>query len=69
MRGKTKQSDDAALKERSARITEPEVEIAERLHTEIDEFHREGDEQRIGFDLQLADARNVKGSTYPPSPP
>ena len=57
--------------ERDARIAELEGEIAEaaktaegaeRLRTEMDELRRRGDEERVGFELQLAGARNVKAA-------
>ena len=62
---------EAALKERDARIAELEGEIAEaaktaegaeRLRAEMDELRRQGEEQRVGFELQLAGARNVKAA-------
>ena len=62
---------EAALKERDARIAELEGEIAEaaktaegaeRLRAEMDELRRRGDEERVGFELQLAGARNVKAA-------
>ena len=62
---------EAALKERDARIAELEGEIAEaaktaegaeRLRAEMDELRRKGDEERVGFELQLAGARNVKAA-------
>lgn len=61
----------AALKERDAKIAELEGEIArvekaadatERLRAEMDELRRQGGEQRIGFELQIAGARNVKAA-------
>lgn len=60
---------EAALKERDAKIAVLEGEIAEaaktadaaeKLRTEMDELRRQGDEQRIGFELQLAGVRIVK---------
>ena len=60
---------EAALKERDAKIAKLEGEIAEaaktadaaeKLRAEMDELRRQGDEQRIGFELQLAGVRNVK---------
>ena len=54
---------EAALKERDEKIAALEGEIAEAaktLHAEMDELRRRGDEERIGFELQLAGARNVK---------
>ena len=62
---------EAALKERDARIAELEGEIAEAAQTaegaealrkEMDELRRRGDEERVGFELQLAGARNVKAA-------
>lgn len=62
---------EAALKERDARIAELEGEIAEaaktaegaeKLRAEMDELRRRGDEERVGFGLQLAGARNVKAA-------
>lgn len=61
----------AALKERDARIAELEGEIAEaaktaegaeKLRAEMDELRRRGDEERVGFELQIAGARNVKAA-------
>ena len=62
---------EAALKERDARIAELEGEIAEAAKTaegaealrrEMDELRRKGDEERVGFELQIAGARNVKAA-------
>ena len=62
---------EAALKERDERIAALEGEIAEaaktaenaeKLRTEMDELRRKGDEERVGFELQLAGARNVKAA-------
>lgn len=62
---------EAALAERDARIAELEGEIAEAaktaegaeaLRAEMDELRRRGDEERVGFELQLAGARNVKAA-------
>ena len=62
---------EAALRERDARIKELEDEIAEaaktaksaeKLRAEIDELKRTGDEQRVGFELAMAGARNVKAA-------
>ena len=62
---------EAALAERDERIAELEGEIAEAAKTvegaealrkEIDELRRKGDEERVGFELQLAGARNVKAA-------
>ena len=53
----------AQLAERDAKIVEPEGEIAEsteKPHAEMDELRRKGGEQRVGFELKLAGARNVK---------
>lgn len=68
---KAREDYEAALKERDARIAELEGEIAEsaktaegaeRLRAEMDELRRKGDEERVGFELQLAGARNVKAA-------
>ena len=62
---------EAALAERDARIAELEGEIAEaaktaesaeKLRAEMDQLRRRGDEERVGFELQLAGARNVKAA-------
>lgn len=62
---------EAALAERDARIKELESEIAEaaktaegaeKLRAEMDELRRRGDEERVGFELQIAGARNVKAA-------
>lgn len=62
---------EAVLKERDARIAELEGEIAEAAKTaegtealrkEMDELRRKSDEERVGFELQLAGARNVKAA-------
>lgn len=62
----------AALAERDARIAELEAGIAEAaktaegaeaLRAEMDELRRQGEEQRVSFELQLAGARNVKAAT------
>ena len=62
---------EAALAERDARIAELEGEIAEaaktadgaeKLRAEMDELRRRGDEERVGFELQMAGARNVKAA-------
>lgn len=62
---------EAALAERDARIAELEGEIAEaaktaegaeKLRAEMDELRRKGNEERVGFELQLAGARNVKAA-------
>ena len=68
---KAREDYEAALKERDARITELEGEIAEAAKTaesaealrkEMDELRRRGNEERVGFELQLAGARNVKAA-------
>lgn len=68
---KAREDYEAALKERDARIAELEGEIAEAgktaegaeaLRKEMDELRRRGDEERVGFELQLAGARNVKAA-------
>lgn len=53
---------EAALKERDERIAALEGEIAEALRKEMDGLRRKGDEERVGFELQLAGARNVKAT-------
>jgi len=62
---------EAALAERDARIAELEGEIAEAARIaegaeaprkEMDELRRRGDEERVGFELQLAGVRNVKAA-------
>ena len=62
---------EAALRERDERIAELEGEIAEAAKTaegaealrkEMDELRRKGDEERVGFELQMAGARNVKAA-------
>lgn len=62
---------EAALKERDERIAALEGEIAEAAKTaesaealrkEMDELRRRGDEERVGFELQIAGARNVKAA-------
>lgn len=62
---------EAALRERDERIAALEGEIAEaaktaesaeRLRAEMDELRRQGEEQRVGFELQMAGARNVKAA-------
>ena len=69
--GKARAEYEAALKERGARTAELEGEIAEaaktaesaeRLRAEMDELRRQGDAQRVSFELQLAGARNVKAA-------
>lgn len=68
---KAREDYEAALAERDARIAELEGEIAEaaktaegaeKLRAEMDELRRRGDEERVGFELQLAGARNVKAA-------
>lgn len=68
---KAREDYETALKERDARIAELEGEIAEAAKTaegaealrkEMDELRRKGDEERVGFELQLAGARNVKAA-------
>lgn len=62
---------EAALSERDERIAALEGEIAEaartaesaeKLRSEMDELRRKGEEQRVGFELQIAGARNVKAA-------
>lgn len=62
---------EAALRERDERIAALEGEIAEAARTaesaealrkEMDELRRKGDEERVGFELQIAGARNVKAA-------
>lgn len=62
---------EAALRERDERIAALEGEIAEAartaesaeaLRTEMDELRRRGAEERVGFELQIAGARNVKAA-------
>ncbi|WP_417134900.1 hypothetical protein [Rubneribacter badeniensis] len=62
---------EAALKERDTKIAELEGQIAEaaksaesaeKLHAEMAELKRRGEEERVGFELQLAGARNVKAA-------
>ena len=57
---------EAALAERDAKIAELEKSIADAAKTaesaEMNELRRQGEEQRIGFELQLAGARNVKAA-------
>jgi hypothetical protein len=68
---KAREDYEAALAERDARIAELEGEIAEAAKTaegaealrkEMDELRRKGDEERVGFELQLSGARNVKAA-------
>ena len=62
---------EAALRERDERIAALEGEIAEaaktaesaeRLRAEMDELRRKGEEERVGFELQIAGARTVKAA-------
>ena len=62
---------EAALAERDERIAALEGEIAEaaktaesaeKLRADMDELRRRGDEKRVGFELQIAGARNVKAA-------
>lgn len=62
---------EVALRERDERIAALEGEIAEaartaesaeKLRAEMDELRRRGDEERVGFELQIAGARNVKAA-------
>ena len=62
---------EAALKQRDERTAALEGEIAEaaktaeaaeRLRAEMDELRRCSDEERVGFELQIAGARNVKAA-------
>ena len=68
---KAREDYEEALVERDARIAELAGEIAEaaktaegaeRLRAEMDELRRRGDEERVGFELQIAGARNVKAA-------
>lgn len=63
---------EALLAERDARIAALEGEIleaaktaeaAEALRAEMDVLRRQGEEQRVAFELQMAGARNVKAAT------
>lgn len=62
---------EAALRERDERIEALEGDIAEaaetaesadKLRKEMDELRRQGEEQRVGFELQMAGTRNVKAA-------
>lgn len=56
---------EALLAERDVKIAEMEgaiAEAAEKLRAEMDEPRRQGDEQRIGFELQMAGCRSVKAA-------
>lgn len=61
----------ALLAERDAKIAELEgavseaaktAEAAEALRAEMDELRRQGEEQRVEFELTMAGARNVKAA-------
>lgn len=66
--GKAREEFEAALADRDARIAELEGQIAEaaktaeKLRAEMDELRRQGDEQSIGFELQMARCRSVKAA-------
>lgn len=69
--GKARADYEAALRERDERIAALEGEIAEaaktaesaeKLRAEMEELRRQGEEQRVGFELQMAGARNVKAA-------
>lgn len=62
---------EAALRERDEKIAALGGEIAEaaktaesaeKLRAEMDELRRRGDEERVGFELQITGARNVKAA-------
>ena len=62
---------EALLAERDAKIAELEgtiaeaaksAEAAEALRVEMDELRRQGEEQRVEFELTMAGARNVKAA-------
>ncbi|WP_346695756.1 hypothetical protein [Thermophilibacter mediterraneus] len=62
---------EALLAERDAKIVELEgaiaeaaksAEAAEALRAEIDELRRQGEEQRVEFELRMAGARNTKAA-------
>ena len=62
---------EALLAERDARIVELEgaiaeaaksAEAAEALRAEMDELRRQGEEQRVEFELTMAGARNVRAA-------
>lgn len=70
--GKVRAEYEKALAECDERIAELEagiaeaaktVEGAEALRAEMDELRRQGEEQRVSFELQLAGAHNVKAAT------
>lgn len=59
------------IAERDKKIASLEAQIAEAAKTaeatealrkEMDELRRQGEEQRVGFELQMAGARNVKAA-------
>lgn len=59
---------EMAIKERDDKIAALESEIAEaaeRLRSEMDELRRQSDEQRIGFELQMAGCRSVREARPP----
>ncbi|HJG37745.1 hypothetical protein [Enorma phocaeensis] len=67
--GKARADSEAELRERNERIAALEGEIAEAAKTaesaealrkEMDELHRQVDEQSIGFELQMAGCRSVR---------
>ncbi len=69
---------EAALKERDAKIAKLEGEIAEaaktadaaeKLRAEMDELRRQGDEQRIGFELQCSSRASATSRRRAPSFP
>lgn len=62
---------EALLAERDAKIAElkgaiaeaaKSAEVAEALRKEMDELRRQGEEQRVEFELTVAGARNVKAA-------
>lgn len=66
------EDNEALLAERDARIAELEGEIAqaaqtaagaEKLRTEMDELRRQGEEQRVAFELTMAGGRSAKAAT------
>ena len=58
---KAREDYEAALEGEIAEAAKT-AESAERLRKEMDELRRRGDEERVGFELQLAGARNVKAA-------
>ena len=56
---KAREDYEAALEGEIAEAAKT-AENAEKLRAEMDELRRRGDEERVGFELQLAGARNVK---------